>query len=247
MPDGQVETQLQGRTSVPAGVDVVLVGAGFAGMYLLKLMRDAGIEAVSLDAASGVGGTWYWNRYPGARVDIESMQYSMQFDKDLQQEWNWSERYAPQAELLRYANPHCRTAMICAAISGFNTRVASAHYDDAGKEWTLTTEAGETVKAPWCIMATGCLSAPNKTRFPGEEKFQGRKLRTSLWPHEEVRLRRREGCGDRHRLVSDPVHPDHCRAVRTIDGVPAHAELLRPGAQQADGSGVHGPHQGNLR
>ncbi|MEM7212990.1 MAG: NAD(P)/FAD-dependent oxidoreductase [Pseudomonadota bacterium] len=187
MPDGQVDTQAQGRTEVPSRVDVVIVGAGFAGMYLLKMMREAGIQAVSLDAASGVGGTWYWNRYPGARVDIESMQYSMQFDKDLQQEWNWSERYAPQAELLRYANHiadrHDLRRDIC-----FNTRVISAQYDDAAKEWTLTTGSGETVTAPWCIMATGCLSAPNLTKFPGEEKFEGRILRTSLWPHEEVRF-----------------------------------------------------------
>ena len=187
MPDGQVEPQLQGREQVPSRVEVVIVGAGFAGMYLLKLMRDAGIEAVSLEAATGVGGTWYWNRYPGARVDIESMQYSMQFDKDLQQEWNWSERYAPQPELLKYANHiadrHDLRRDIC-----FNQRVVSARYDDATKKWTLTTEAGAKVTARWCIMATGCLSAPNKTRFQGEETFRGRLLRTSLWPHEEQRF-----------------------------------------------------------
>ncbi|MEM7422770.1 MAG: NAD(P)/FAD-dependent oxidoreductase [Pseudomonadota bacterium] len=187
MPDGLPASRGDARTEVPPRVDVVIVGAGFAGMYLIKLMRDAGLSVMALEAADGVGGTWYWNRYPGARVDIESMQYSMQFDKDLQQEWDWSERYAPQDELLRYANAiadrHDLRRDIC-----FERRVMAARFDDEASTWTLTTDRGETVTAPWCIMATGCLSAPNKTRFDGEDRFSGRILRTSLWPHEEVRF-----------------------------------------------------------
>ncbi|MGD1924083.1 MAG: flavin-containing monooxygenase [Paracoccaceae bacterium] len=235
MPDGQVETERQGRTTVPSRVDVVIVGAGFAFMYLLKLMREYGFDAVALDAASGVGGTWYWNRYPGARVDIESMQYSMQFDKDLQQEWNWSERYAPQGELLQYANHiadrHDLRRDIC-----FATRVVSAHFDDGAKEWTLTTEAGDTVTAPRCIMATGCLSAPNKTKFPGEETFKGRILRTSLWPHEEVRFDGEKvavvGTGS-SAIQSIPIIAQQCDQLTVFQrtpnySVPAHNAPMDP-------------------
>ena len=229
MPDGQIDPQFQGRAEVPSRVEVVIVGAGFAGMYLLKLMRDAGIEAVSLEAGKGVGGTWYWNRYPGARVDIESMQYSMQFDKDLQQEWDWSERYAPQPELLKYANHiadrHDLRRDIC-----FDQRVVSARYDDATKEWTLTTEAGAVVTAPWCIMATGCLSAPNKTKFPGEETFKGRLLRTSLWPHEEQRFD-----GERVAVVgtgssaiqSIPIIAEQCAELTVFQRTPNYSVPAR--------------------
>ena len=174
-----------GRAEVPAEVDVVIVGAGFAGLHLLYLMRKHGFCAVALEAGEGVGGTWYWNRYPGARCDIESMEYSYQFDKELEQEWAWSERYAPQPEILAYANhvadKHDLRRDIC-----FGRRVRSATYDEAGRRWTLTTEKGEAVAAPFCIMATGCLSAPNETRFDGEEDFPGPIYRTSLWPHQGV-------------------------------------------------------------
>ena len=174
-----------GRSTVPETVDVVIVGAGFAGLYLLYLMRRAGIDAVALEAGSGVGGTWYWNRYPGARCDIESMEYSMQFDKELQQEWDWSERYAPQPEILAYANriadKHDLRRDIC-----FDRRVSTAIWDETAAQWTLTTEGGETISAPHCIMATGCLSAPNLSTFPGEASFEGPIYRTSLWPHEGV-------------------------------------------------------------
>ena len=164
---------------------MVIVGAGFAGMYLIYLLRKLGIDAVALDQASGVGGTWYWNRYPGARCDIESMQYSLQFDKELQQEWDWSERYSAQPEILDYANHvadrHDLRRDIC-----FDRRVMSAHYDDDARQWTLTTDSGEAVTARFCIMATGCLSVPNKTRFAGEGAFKGPIYRTGLWPHEPV-------------------------------------------------------------
>lgn len=175
----------QGRSSVPDRVDVVIVGAGFAGLYLLYLMRERGLSTVALEAGSGVGGTWYWNRYPGARCDIASMDYSLQFDKDLQQDWNWSERFAPQPEILSYAeevaNRHDLRRDIC-----FDRRVTSAHYGETAREWTLETDRGEEITAPFCIMATGCLSAPNQSRFDGEESFVGPIYRTSLWPHEPV-------------------------------------------------------------
>ncbi|MEM6663699.1 MAG: NAD(P)/FAD-dependent oxidoreductase [Pseudomonadota bacterium] len=186
MADGQTQYN-PGLESVPARADVVVVGAGFAGMYLIKLLRERGLDVVVLEAGSGVGGTWYWNRYPGARCDIESMQYSLQFDKDLQQDWNWSERYSPQPEILAYAehvaDKHDLRRNIC-----FDTFVTAADWSDDTAEWTLTTRAGDTITAPFYVMATGCLSVPNSTRFPGEDSFQGPKYRTGLWPHEDVRF-----------------------------------------------------------
>ncbi|MEM7191085.1 MAG: NAD(P)/FAD-dependent oxidoreductase, partial [Pseudomonadota bacterium] len=186
MADGQMQ-QDQGMDAVPSEVDVVIVGAGFAGMYLIKLLRERGLNVVALEAGTGVGGTWYWNRYPGARCDIESMQYSLQFDKEIEQEWDWSERYAPQPEILAYANhvadKHDIRRNVC-----FNTFVTDAEWDEATATWTLTTKGGDKVRAPYYIMATGCLSVPNSTRFPGEETFKGPKYRTGLWPHHDVRF-----------------------------------------------------------
>lgn len=114
--------------------DVIIVGAGFAGMYLLHRLRKMGLRARAFETGSDVGGTWYWNRYPGARVDVESMQYSYQFDEDLQQEWEWSERYSPQAEILSYAR-HVADRFDLRKDIRFNTRVTAAHYDDANNDW----------------------------------------------------------------------------------------------------------------
>ncbi len=125
--------------------DVVIVGAGFAGMYLLHRLRGLGLSARVLEAGSGVGGTWYWNRYPGARCDIESMQYSYQFDDALQQEWEWSERYSPQPQILEYAE-HVADRYDLRSDIQFDTRVTSARYDEAASRWTLKAEDGrETV------------------------------------------------------------------------------------------------------
>ncbi len=185
MPDGQASAMQQGRETVPDRADVVIVGAGFAGMYLLHLMRGRGIDAVALEQGGGVGGTWYWNRYPGARCDIESMQYSHKYLPELQQEWDWSERYAPQPEILDYAN-HIADRLDLRRDICFGRKVASAHYSDAGHEWTLTTDTGERITAPFCIMATGCLSVPNKVDFPGKDSFKGPTYQTGEWPHEPV-------------------------------------------------------------
>ena len=175
----------QGRDRVPERTDVVIVGAGFAGMYLLKLMRDRGFDAVALEQGTGVGGTWYWNRYPGARCDVESVQYSHKYLPDLEQDWDWSERYAPQPEILAYANEIAdRTGVrrdIC-----FGRRVARAAYDEAAREWTVTCDTGEVVTAPFYVMATGCLSKPNRVEFEGKETFQGPTYQTGAWPHEPV-------------------------------------------------------------
>lgn len=172
------------RTDVTS-VDVVVVGAGFAGMYLLHKLRGMGQRVAVLEAGSGVGGTWYWNRYPGARCDIESLQYSYQFDDALQQEWVWEERYAPQPELLRYAN-HVADRYDLRRDIQFDTRVSSAEYNEAEDTWTVRSENGGTWTARFCIMATGCLSKPNKPYFQGMERFAGTIYHTGLWPHEDV-------------------------------------------------------------
>ena len=169
--------------------DTLIVGAGFAGMYLLHRLRGAGFRARVCEAGGGVGGTWYWNRYPGARCDVESLSYSYQFDEALQQEWQWTERYAVQPEILRYAN-HVADRFGLWPDMQFDTRVAAAHWDDAAGLWWIRLEpeggAPETVTARFCIMATGCLSAANLPDIPGRDSFGGATYHTGRWPHEEV-------------------------------------------------------------
>jgi cyclohexanone monooxygenase len=165
--------------------DVAIVGAGFAGMYLLHRLRGLGFSARVLEAGSDVGGTWYWNRYPGARCDIESMQYSYQFDDALQQEWEWSERYAPQPEILQYAR-HVADRYGLRRHIRFNTRVTAAHYSETMARWTLAAEDGSELAARHYVMATGCLSKPNWPSIDGLDSFAGPTYHTALWPHKEV-------------------------------------------------------------
>lgn len=165
--------------------DVIVVGAGFAGMYLLHRLRGLGFSTRVVEAGSDVGGTWYWNRYPGARVDIESMQYSYQFDEDLQQEWQWTERYSPQPELLKYAG-HVADRFDLRRDIQFDTRIASARYDDEATRWTLEAESGESFVTRYFVMATGCLSKPNWPAIEGLHDFAGPTYHTALWPHEDV-------------------------------------------------------------
>ncbi len=166
-------------------VDVVIVGAGFAGMYMLHRLRAMGLRARVLEAGKGVGGTWYWNRYPGARCDVESMQYSYQFCDELQQAWQWSERYAAQPEILRYAN-HVAERFELRRDIRFETRVEAAAFDETSGRWRVTTGDGAKLEARFCVMATGCLSAPNLPSFEGRERFDGPTYLTGRWPHEEV-------------------------------------------------------------
>jgi cyclohexanone monooxygenase len=165
--------------------DAVIVGAGFAGMYMLHRLRSMGLSVRVFEAGSGVGGTWYWNRYPGARCDVESMQYSYQFSEELQQEWVWSERYAPQPEILRYAN-HVADRFDLRRDIQFGTPVHSAIFDEAQNHWVLEIGDGERVIATYCIMATGCLSSANTPTFAGIDSFQGETYHTGHWPHEAV-------------------------------------------------------------
>ncbi|MDO8401603.1 MAG: NAD(P)/FAD-dependent oxidoreductase [Bradyrhizobium sp.] len=165
--------------------DAVIVGAGFAGMYMLHRLRGLGFSARVFEAGSGVGGTWYWNRYPGARCDVESMQYSFSFSEELDQEWNWSEKYAPQPEILAYAN-HVADRFELRRDIVFDTRVTAATFDENEKCWRIETDRGDKVSAKFCIMAVGCLSAPNRPAFPGMADFRGPIYHTGEWPHQGV-------------------------------------------------------------
>jgi cyclohexanone monooxygenase len=165
--------------------DAVIVGAGFAGMYMLHRLRGMGLSVRVFEAGSGVGATWYWNRYPDARCDVESMQYSYQFSEELQQEWVWSERYAPQPEILSYVN-HVADRFDLRRDIQFNTRVHSATFDEVEDRWVLEVGDGERVTGTHCIMATGCLSSANMPEFAGIDSFQGETYHTGHWPHEGV-------------------------------------------------------------
>ena len=165
--------------------DAVIVGAGFGGLYMLHRLRTMGLTARVFEAGSGVGGTWFWNRYPGARCDIESMQYSFQFSEELQQEWEWSERYAAQPEILDYAN-HVADRFDLRRDIQLDTRVLSAVFDEAAGRWTTTTSDGARTTTTYCIMATGCLSSPTTPKFDGLDRFEGQRFHTGYWPHEPV-------------------------------------------------------------
>jgi cyclohexanone monooxygenase len=167
--------------------DVLIVGAGFAGLYALHRMRTLGLRARVLEAGAGIGGTWYWNRYPGARCDIESLQYSYSFSEELQQEWEWSERYATQPDILRYIE-HVASKLDLYRDIVLNTRVEELEYEAVRRQWTLTT-ATERMAARFVIMATGCLSIPIDVAIPGVESFEGKVYRTSNWPHAPVDFR----------------------------------------------------------
>ncbi len=218
--------------------DAVIIGAGFGGMYMLHRLRQKGFTARVFEAGKGVGGTWYWNRYPGARCDVESVQYSYQFSPELEQEWEWSERYATQPELLRYAN-HVADRYDLRRDMRFETRVTKATFDETANLWRVETgQAGasgsaEKVTARFVITAMGCLSSPNTPKIPGLEDFKGPTYHTGNWPHEGRRLHRQDGGRDRHGLLGHPVDPGDGRAGQTPHRVPAHGQLHRAGAQQA--------------
>ena len=165
--------------------DVVIVGAGFSGLYMLHRMRELGFAVRLYEAGEGVGGTWFWNRYPGARCDIESVEYSYSFSEELQREWQWSERYASQPEILRYLN-HVAERFDLHRDIQLETRVTSATFDEIGYRWTIETDRGDQVSARFCIMATGCLSTAKLPEYKGLETFQGNWYHTGNWPHQAV-------------------------------------------------------------
>ncbi len=219
------------RSSEIRDLDALIIGAGFSGLYQLLCLRDRlGLSAQVLEAAGGVGGTWYWNRYPGARCDSESHAYCYSFDEDLMREWQWSERYPEQPEILRYLN-HVADRFDLKRDIRFNTRVAAAHYDEAANRWHVRTEAGEDFTAQFLITAVGCLSTANVPNIPGLET-----LRRELVPHRAMAARRRRfqrqaRRGRRHRIDRHPGHPGDRRNGRPPDRVPAHRQLQRAGPQ----------------
>ncbi|GAA4558775.1 NAD(P)/FAD-dependent oxidoreductase [Pseudonocardia xishanensis] len=164
-------------------VDVVVVGAGFSGLYLAHRATQMGLSVQVLEAGSGVGGTWFWNTYPGARCDVESIDYSYSFSDELQQGWVWSERYAAQEEILAYLN-HVADRFDLRRHIRFDTRVSTAEFDGSG--WVVTTEQGDTVSATFCVMASGGLSAPKKPDIAGLDDFAGQSFHTARWPKEGV-------------------------------------------------------------
>ncbi|MDI1283539.1 MAG: NAD(P)/FAD-dependent oxidoreductase [Reyranella sp.] len=167
-------------------LDALVIGAGFAGLYQLLCLRDRlGLKVKALEAGGGVGGTWYWNRYPGARCDSESHVYWYTFSPELMREWEWSERYPGQAEIMRYLNFAADKFDLKRDIQ-FNTRVTSAHYDEAANRWRVRTEQGETYVVKFLVTAVGCLSTANVPNFPGLNDFKGDWYHTGEWPHEGV-------------------------------------------------------------
>ena len=168
-----------------ANVDALIVGAGFSGIYMLKRCRELGISARVIEAATDAGGTWYWNRYPGARCDVESLTYSYSFSDDLQREWSWTERYARQPEILKYVARVVEKFDLRREMQ-FDTRVTVVAFDSTTDRWAIETDRGEHISAKYCIMATGCLSIPTRPDFKGLESYEGKIYHTGQWPHEEI-------------------------------------------------------------
>jgi len=168
--------------------DAVVVGMGFGGMYMLHRARVAGLRVRGYEAGDDVGGTWYWNRYPGARCDVESLEYSYSFSEELQQEWEWTERYPGQAEILSYARYVAERFDLRRDIQ-FETRVTAARFDEVAGRWDVRTDRGDEVSAQFLIMATGCLSSTNVPDIEGLDRFEGAVYHTGRWPKEGVDFR----------------------------------------------------------
>jgi len=174
-----------GRRPFEGEIDAVVVGAGFGGLYMLHRLREAGVSVQGFEAGTDVGGTWYWNRYPGARCDVPSLFYSYTWDEALQKDWRWSEKYAAQPEILAYAR-HVADRHDLRPLIAFETRVLSATFDEAADRWRVVTDEGDTLSARWLVMATGCLSTPRAPAIPGVESFASETYHTGAWPHEGV-------------------------------------------------------------
>jgi cyclohexanone monooxygenase len=176
-----------GKVRGPIGgeVDAVVIGAGFGGLYMLYKLRELGLSTQGFEAGDNVGGTWYWNRYPGARCDVPSLFYSYTWSEELQKEWRWTEKYAAQPEILAYAN-HVADRFDLRPLIAFETRVLSARFDESADRWRVITDRGDEVAARYLITATGCLSTPRAPAIPGVESFAGATYHTGAWPHEGV-------------------------------------------------------------
>ena len=171
--------------SAPEEVDVLVVGAGITGIYQLYRAREAGFSVLLLEAGDGVGGTWFWNRYPGARFDSESYTYGYLFSKELFDEWEWSEHFAGQPEIVRYLN-HVLDRFDLRRDMRFGATVTSAVWDEASATWTVTTQQGDVVAARFLVTATGVLSVPYLPDVPGRDRFRGGQHHTGRWPADPV-------------------------------------------------------------
>lgn len=221
--------------TVEGRVDVVIVGAGFAGMYMLHSCRKAGLSAVVFERGGGVGGTWYWNRYPGARCDVPSLEYSYQFSEELQQEWEWSEKYATQPEILRYAE-HVADRFDLRRDIKFNSPVTSISYDDASNTWTTNLADGTATTSRFVVSAVGCLSSANRPRFVGDDEFAGHIVHTGEWPHDGVDFTGKRvaviGTGSSG-IQAIPIIAEQCEHLTVFQRtasytVPAHNAPLDP-------------------
>src|SRR4051794_30546939 len=168
-----------------AEFDAIIVGAGFSGLYMLHRLRELGMSVRVLERGGGVGGTWYWNRYPGARCDIESVDYCYSFSDELLDEWRWTERYAAQPEILRYLEFVADRLDLRRDIQ-LDTAVTQARHHQAANRWEVLTERGERLSARWCVMAAGCLSSVKRPDFPGLDTFAGEWFHTARWPRDGV-------------------------------------------------------------
>ena len=243
--------------------DAIVIGAGMSGLYQLYKLRSLGFKVLVIEAGSGVGGTWYWNRYPGARCDVPSIEYSFSFSSELQQEWQWTEVMAAQPEILDYAN-HIAERFDLRSDIEFSTRVTSAHFRDDEQRWHVTTDSGKEYAARFCVMATGCLSVPNTPQINGADSFAGDVFHTGNWPAEGVDFSARRvgiiGTGS-SAIQSIPViaeqaeHRVQARLLRDGEGAALERRArLRagrvPGAPrlaQEDQGRAHGPAQAPAR
>jgi cation diffusion facilitator CzcD-associated flavoprotein CzcO len=216
------ELHSQNGSPPTADFDAVVVGAGLAGLYMLYRLREQGLGVRVLEAADAIGGTWYWNAYPGARCDVESMDYSYSFSPELEQEWEWTEKYPSQPEILRYIN-HVADRFDLRRDIQLDTRVVAATFDELESRWLLETEQGERYSAQFCIFATGCLSAPLKPRFEGVDSFAGEWYMTQQWPHEPVDVKGKRvaviGTGSSG-VQSVPVIAEDARQVYVFQRTP---------------------------